>query len=274
LLRGKKLQSIFLWLERRLMRRFDRVSTISRRMLRQLACKGVDLVQSDLVPNWVNLAQTFPMPPAAAAQALREGLSINDRQKVLLFSGTMNRKQGLGVLVEAAQALVARDDIVFVLCGAGEMKAGLEHAAARLPNLRFLDLQPAERLNHLLNLADVHLLPQLRGAADLVLPSKLGGMLASGRAVIAAAEPGSEIALTVRRCGLCVTPEDASEFVNAITQLCDDDALRLEMGRAARLIAEQTLGFDVAMQKLDRGFASLVHEASSAPAWTEPAVRS
>jgi hypothetical protein len=38
-----------------------------------------------------------------------------------------------------------------------------------------------QRLNELLNLADIHLLPQNARAADLVMPSKLTGMLASGR---------------------------------------------------------------------------------------------
>jgi colanic acid biosynthesis glycosyl transferase WcaI len=40
---------------------------------------------------------------------------------------------------------------------------------------------------------DLHVLTQDRGAADLVLPSKLGGMLASGRRVLMMADPGTEL---------------------------------------------------------------------------------
>jgi len=40
---------------------------------------------------------------------------------------------------------------------------------------------------------DLHVLTQDRGAADLVLPSKLGGMLASGRRVLVMADPGTEL---------------------------------------------------------------------------------
>ena len=241
-LRGRTLQRACLAAERTLMRGFDHVSTISRRMLRQLACKGVDLSRASLVPNWVDLDTVRPSRDDAGAAALRAELGIAATQKVALFAGTMNRKQGLGVLLDAATQLQARGDIVFVLCGAGEMRPGLQAAAAGLPNVRFLDLQPIERLGALLAMADVHLLPQLPGAADLVLPSKLGGMLASGRPVIAAAHPGSEIAAIVQHCGARVTPESAASFCEALVALCDDDRRRRDLGAAARCLAQGTLG--------------------------------
>jgi colanic acid biosynthesis glycosyl transferase WcaI len=271
LLQGRRLQKVFLALERRLLRRFDRVTTISRRMLRQLACKGVDLAKADLVPNWVNLGATFPIQEAQSRNPLREMLGVGPTQKLVLFSGTMNRKQGLAVLIAAAQKLQHRDDIVFVLCGAGEMKAALQQAAADLHNVRFMGLQPSEQFNQLLNLADIHLLPQLRGAADLVLPSKLCGMLASGRAVIAATEAGSEIAGIVQHCGLRVEPENADAFAEAIVTLCGDDVLRARLGQAARLYAESALGFDRAQQRLEAGFAVLARAEQTFPAWPEEA---
>jgi len=52
-------------------------------------------------------------------------------------------------------------------------------------NVIWIPLQPLERLNDLLNMADIHLLPQRSGAADLLMPSKLTGMLSSGRPVVA-----------------------------------------------------------------------------------------
>jgi colanic acid biosynthesis glycosyl transferase WcaI len=241
-LRGRGLQRACLAAERTLLRGFDHVSTISRRMLRQLACKGVDLSRSSLVPNWVDLDAVRPSREDAGAKALRAELDIGESQKVALFAGTMNRKQGLGVLLDAATQLQSRSDIVFVFCGQGEMRAGLQAAATGLPNVRFLDLQPVESLGSLLAMADVHLLPQLRGAADLVLPSKLGGMLASGRPIIAAAEAGTEIAATVLHCGASVTPESAAAFCDALVALCDDGQRRRDLGAAARYLAEGTLG--------------------------------
>jgi colanic acid biosynthesis glycosyl transferase WcaI len=264
-LRGRWLQHAALAVERRLLHGFDHVSTISRRMLRQLACKGVDLAHASLVPNWVDLDAIRPLQADAGAAALRLELGITGTQKVLLFSGTMNRKQGLKVLVDAAVQLQSRSDIVFVLCGAGEMRSGLEAAAAGLPNVRFMDLQPIERLSSLLAMADIHLLPQLRDAADLVLPSKLGGMLASGRAIIAAADAGSEIAALVQHCGVRVTPESADSFCSAVTALCDDDARRHDLGVAARYLAESTLGCAVVLDRLGSDLAALNRGRSASP---------
>jgi colanic acid biosynthesis glycosyl transferase WcaI len=118
------------------------------------------------------------------------------------------------------------------------MKPQIEAAATTLPNLRLLPLQPFRRLADLLGMADIHLLPQSPDAEDLVLPSKLSGMLASGRPVIATCREGTEISEIVFQCGLVVEPEDSGKLAAAVLTLADDQALRLELGRFARLFAE------------------------------------
>jgi colanic acid biosynthesis glycosyl transferase WcaI len=251
LLRGALLQKACGLAERALLASFDQVSTISRRMLRHLACKGVALASSSLLPNWVDLEALDPERQGAAAAPLRQQLGITPRQKVVLFSGTMNRKQGLHTLVQAAALLRHREDIVFLLCGEGEMRPALEEAAQGLPLMRFLDLRPSHELGALLSLADLHLLPQLRQAADLVLPSKLGGMLASGRAIVAGVDADSEIATLVQHAGLCVQPESAEAFAQAVEALCDDDAERLRLGGVARRLALTRLGRQAVMDTLD-----------------------
>jgi len=239
LLHGDRLRRAVVAVEQRLLRAFDRVSTISRPMLGRLADKGVDLQRLSLLPNWVNLQQLRPDVDTAG---LRLALGLQAQQRVVLFSGSMNRKQGLEVVVAAARLLADRPDIVVLLCGDGEVRPFLESAAQTLPQLRVLPLQPSERLPELLALADLHVLPQRANAADLVLPSKLAGMLASGRPVVATAAEGSEIELVVRGCGLCVAPADAAALANAIRQLLDDPATRAALGARGRRHAE--LHFD------------------------------
>lgn len=99
-------------------------------------------------------------------------------------------------------------EVVYVFCGNGAGRADLLARCQGLTNVRFLDLQPAQRLPDLLATADIHLLPQRADAADLVMPSKLTGMLASARPVVATAKPGTELATVVQSCGLVVPPED------------------------------------------------------------------
>jgi colanic acid biosynthesis glycosyl transferase WcaI len=90
----------------------------------------------------------------------------------------------------------------------------------------------------LLCTADIHLLPQNIGAADLVLPSKLSGMLASGRPVIATCRVGTELNSVVSKCGVVVPPQDTAALADAICTLADDVDMRRELGARARAYAE------------------------------------
>jgi colanic acid biosynthesis glycosyl transferase WcaI len=83
----------------------------------------------------------------------------------------------------------------------------------------FLPLQPEERLCELLNLANLHVLPQSRGAADLVLPSKLGGMLASGKPVLVTADPGTELFEVLNGTAILVPAGDSAAIAREIRVL-------------------------------------------------------
>ena len=236
-----------LLVERVLLRRFDTVSTISRRMMRQLAAKGMSMQDTELVRNWVDLSR---VRPSDRSVELRESLGIDESQLVCLFSGTINRKQGLDVVIETARRMREDASVVFVICGNGELRPVLEEAAADLENMRFMDLQPASELNALLNMADIHLLPQLRDAADLVMPSKLGGMLASGRPVVAGATPGTETGSIVAGCGIVAPPECANGFEAAIRMLASDVEQCRQLGREGRAYAERMLNSEVILDRL------------------------
>ena len=247
LLKGRLLQRIALRMERAILRRFDVVSTISKRMIERLLVKGVSAERVCYFPNWVDLSL---IRPARRQGTYRAQLGIPETAVVALFSGTLGGKQGLMVIPSAASLLAAREDIVFVVCGDGVMKPELQTAAAGLPNVRFLGLQPSERLQDLLSMADIQLMPQSADAADLVLPSKLSGMLASGRPVIAACGAGTEIAEIVSQCGIVVGPKDAPGLAKAVAQLAENPALRIDLGRRARDIAESRFERDSTLRRV------------------------
>lgn len=93
-------------------------------------------------------------------------------------------------------------------------------------------------MNALLNLADIHVLPQRADAADLVMPSKLLGMLASSRPVLATARPGTELARVLEEVGLVVPPEDAGALAAGILRLARDPALRARLGAQGRRLCQ------------------------------------
>jgi colanic acid biosynthesis glycosyl transferase WcaI len=253
LLKGRRLQRIVLRMERALLRRFDTVSTISGRMVQRLLSKGVKAGNTRYLPNWVDLPRIKPPKNGD----YRAKLGIPADAIVVLFSGTLGGKQGLMVIPEAAKLLESRTDITFIVCGDGVMKPQLESAAAGLSNVRFMPLQPSGLVSDLLGMADIHLLPQSPDAADLVLPSKLSGMLASGRPVIATCRPETEISEIVSKCGLVVAPENGMELARAITKLADNPDVRFQLGRRGRSFAEENFERDAVLNTM---FASIENE--------------
>jgi colanic acid biosynthesis glycosyl transferase WcaI len=242
------------WLEGRLLRLGDRVSTISPQMCAKLAEKGVAPERIGELRNWADAR--FAADPAGAA-ALRGEWRL-DGKIVALYSGNIARKQGIEILIEAARGLQDRSDIVFVVCGEGPNRAALEALAAGLPNIQLHDLQPAERMGAMLAMADLHLLPQIAGAADLVLPSKLTNMLASARPVVATCEPGTGLYGEVEGCGIVVAPGDAAALAAAVATLAGDSQQRAELSKAALARAKERWSKDAIIERVAAQMAELV----------------
>lgn len=227
------LARLALWLERRLLWRFDKVSSISPEMCRKAIGKGVSAERAYELRNWSRIEHIRPM----SGSTFRDRWSIATPH-VALYSGSIARKQGIETVLDAARELHHRKDLTFVICGNGPTRNELEVLANDLENVQFQDLQPADQLNDLLNLATVHLLPQKLEAADLVLPSKLANMLASGRPVVAGVQAGRGLAREVEGAGLICEPEDGKSMAAAIERLIDERELYESTSAAARKMAE------------------------------------
>lgn len=222
-------------LERWLMTRFNCISSISENMVERLGKKGVSKEKRVLLPNWVDAQVIFPLTKASDYRAK---MGIGAETCVALYSGNMGEKQGLEILLEAATLLQHESGLLFVLCGEGVARGRLMQMGEGLPNVRWLPLQPMEKLNELLNLADVHLLPQRGDVADLVMPSKLLGMLASGRPVLATAHPGTQLAEVVSSCGKVVEPGNAQAVALGLLDFLHSPKQREQLGLAARQVAK------------------------------------
>jgi colanic acid biosynthesis glycosyl transferase WcaI len=263
ILRGARARRVAAAIERWLFARFDCVSAISPAMVERLGQKGVRASRTRLFPNWVDVGDIRPL---GRPSQYRQELGIPADAVVALYSGSMGSKQGLEVIAAAARMLGDLPTLHFVLCGAGPGRDALVAAAAGLPRIHWLPLQPVERLSELLGVADLHLLPQRAGAADLVMPSKLTGMLASGRAVVATAPEQTTVGRIVARCGAVVAPEDAEALAGAVRALALEPARRERLGAEARRLAEAELSRDAILGRFARELTDLVPVASTLPA--------
>jgi colanic acid biosynthesis glycosyl transferase WcaI len=251
----KGLNSIITGIESWLMCRFDTVSSISEQMTKRLRKKGVPQEKIKFFPNWVDISTIHPLPESLRNK-YRQEMGIKDGDLVVLYSGNMGEKQGLDTVLETAEKLRFMPNVTFILCGEGVVKKKLMDQACvkKLTNVCFLPLQPAEKLNELLNMADVHLLMQKRKASDLVMPSKLTGMLASGKAVIAMAEESTAVYTVIQqsRAGMIVPPENADKLAEALLSIADRVDDRKRCGTHAREYAVAYLGYNSVMHKFQQ----------------------
>ena len=255
-IRGRWLSRVARNMERWILGRFDCISTISSKMREAIIGKGVPCARLMLFPNWVDTGRFRPLPQPVP---LRTELGIPAEQCVVVYSGSMGRKQGLQHVIAAARILAQGPgpSPLFLLAGAGPARPELENMARELRNVRFLPLQPVNRFNEFLNVADIHLLPQQRDASDLVMPSKLLAMLASGRPVIATAPSDSEIAHTLRGVGVVTPPEDPQALADAIGALTSDSKRRQAMGAAAADLARSSMDSEIILKRAEAALIAL-----------------
>ncbi len=257
ILGGARARGSALRLEAALLRRADGVSTISAAMGARLRGKGLPPERVLFFPNW---ADELPVDPPGVD--FRQMLGIPAGHRIAMYAGNMAGKQGLETVVEAARLLQHRSDIWFVLVGDGPARLTLQTVAQGLAQVHFLPLQPLSHLGALLRAADVHLLPQRAAAADLVMPSKLGGMFASARATVAGAQPATEVAAVLKDKGLVVPPEDAPAFAAAIESLCDDPQRAAQMGANAQAWVRSELARDAVLGRFEAALERLCQPVS------------
>lgn len=229
-LKNERLKRFVMSVERGLLMRFDKIVTISEKMRLALIQKGVSADKVVVIRNWIDLDSIKPVA-SRSGNGFRDQLGCSEQDFIVLYAGAIGAKQALNVVLDAARRLSANKNIVFIIAGEGPMKKALQRDYADLTNVSYLPLQDEARLGDLLSIADIHILPQEKLAADLVMPSKLGGMLASGRPVIVTTERGSELANLLEEIALIVPPGDSEALANEIIQAKGKDfSLNVERG--------------------------------------------
>jgi colanic acid biosynthesis glycosyl transferase WcaI len=213
---------------------------------------GVDGSRTVLFLNWVD---TERVRPGAGGRDFRNEWGIASGSRVVLYAGSMGRKQGLETVLEAASALrEERPDAVFLMVGDGSARGDLERTAVGmgLRNVLFKPPQPEEDFAALLASADIHLVVQRKGVADAFMPSKLTGILAAGGTAIVTADADSELGcLAAEHPGIfvLVPPEDPASFVVALRSVLSGAGGG--MNRVAREYAEKFLSRDIVLAEFE-----------------------
>ncbi len=225
---------------RSLYRRAAHVIAISDGMADRLAARGVPRDRITVVHNWADTSSIAEAPrdnPFAREHGLVGSF-------VVQYAGNVGMSQGLEHLPRAAE-LVTALPVKLAVVGDGNAREALERdvRARRLENVVFLPPQPRDRLGELLASSDVGLVTMRRGIGGDLVPSKLYGIMAAARPVLAAVEEGSEVArvISARGCGRVVAPESPEALADGIASLVHmPEPERAALGRAGRVACESS----------------------------------
>ena len=186
-----------------------------------------------VIPNFVDVDAIRPGDRAAP---LRAELGIGDGPLVV-YSGNVGFSQSLELMLHAAREL---PDVTFLVSGEGSAKATLVEQAAGFGNVVFSGYQPPTRLSELLGIADLHVVALRAGLGNVSVPSKTYSILAAGRPVLAAIDPGTEVPriLAESGAGVAVPPDDPAAFTAAVRELLADPDALVVRGAAGRAWVE------------------------------------
>jgi len=245
---GGAIARIIHTVEGRLLRRADRLVVIHERF-KKVVCEeyGVDPDRIEVVRNWTHLASHAPIDRPSARAELGWG-----SETVLLHAGNMGVKQGLDHVIEAARVAAERGErLRFVLVGDGSERESLEALAAGLENVDFLDSLDDEAYRRALVAADVLLVHEKPGIAEMAVPSKLTSYFDAARPVLAVTDPMGITAEEVRTAGAgdVVPSGDPSALVDAALELARDQLRAVRLGAAGRAHREAVLSEGAAVER-------------------------
>ncbi len=241
-----KLINILFKMERYIFRQADMVGSISDGMMKKIQEKAKKEIF--FFPNWVDVNKFHPIEERLLLKT-EYGFAATD--KIVLYSGAIGEKQGLESILLAAQTLKEDTHLKFLICGSGPYKERLVAQEMQLENVIFFPLQPFERFNHFLNMADVHLVIQKANASDLVMPSKLTTILAVGGLALITANSGTSLhdLVSTHNMGILVDAENQQALNEGILRSVNGDVR--EIAGNGRAYAENYLSVSRIMGRFE-----------------------
>jgi putative colanic acid biosynthesis glycosyltransferase WcaI len=223
-------------LHRWALRRAKRVIVLGEDMRTRIVEKGVDPARVMIVRDGTEILppnSPFPAADPEVIRAIRGSFSF-----VLVHAGNLGFYGAWDTLVTAVRGL-AKEGVGLVFVGDGAQRSQIEAAAGGSSNIRFLDFFPASKISSVLAAADAHVITVKRGLEGVVVPSKMYGILAAGKPIVAVAPRETDVvSLGVGRgFAIAADPDSPAEVANAVRTVASDPAKVKAMGEAARTAA-------------------------------------
>ncbi|TDT46084.1 glycosyltransferase family 4 protein [Fonticella tunisiensis] len=172
--------------------------------------KGKKVPKNVVINNWIDEKQVYPLPKDhPKVREFRKQYGLEDKF-VFMYSGNLGLYYDLENIIKVIGEFKDRDDVVFAFVGGGNMKQTLVDYVNEngLTNVKFIPYQKKEDLIYSLNAADVHIVTNAKGIKGISVPSKVYGIMGTGKTILGILEEGSEARLIIEEsnCGICSNP--------------------------------------------------------------------
>ena len=201
-------------------------------MRSRIVSKGIPSANVSVVRDGTELRPPDSLAPVLDEEVIRA--IRGDFQFVLLHAGNLGFYGAWDTLLAGAKEL-AGESIALVFVGEGAQRDRLMAAAKDLPKVRFLPFFPANKISSVLAAADAHLITIKRGLEGVVVPSKMYGILAAGKPIVAVAPRDCDVVTLGQRKGFSIVadPDDPWSFAHSVRQLAGDPEKLRQMAAAA-----------------------------------------
>jgi colanic acid biosynthesis glycosyl transferase WcaI len=238
ILKPGRLAEIWERLHRWALRRATRVIVLGEDMRARIVAKGVDPAHVLIVRDGTEIPPPNtppPVPDSEVVRAIRGNFSF-----VLVHAGNLGFYGAWNTLVTAARHL-ASEGVSLVFVGDGAQRSQVEALAAGAGNIRFLEFFPASKIPSVLAAGDAHVITVKRGLEGIIVPSKMYGILAAGKPIVAVAPNETDVVSLGVQLGFAVAadPDRPLEVVSAVRVLASDPHKLKTMGEAARAAAPE-----------------------------------
>jgi colanic acid biosynthesis glycosyl transferase WcaI len=240
------------------LRRAMRVIVLGADMRARIIAKGVYPARVEIVRDGTDVLARGSAEPVLDEEVIQQ--IRGDSKFVLLHAGNLGFYGAWETLITAVRNL-QEEGVSLVFVGEGAQRGRVEALARETRNVRFLPFFPASKLSSVLAAPDAHVITVRRGLEGVVVPSKMYGILAAGKPIVAVAPEETDAASLGAKFGFAVSADpDSPEMVAAaIRALVKDQAKLQSMGQAALAVAP-----DYDRVKELQKFVKIIEEAANA----------
>ncbi|WP_072524741.1 glycosyltransferase family 4 protein [Clostridium sp. Marseille-P3244] len=237
------------------------IITLSESFRKLLLGKGVAPKQIDVVYNWINTEDVYPIKKED--NKLFDELGIKRDKFTILYAGNFGKSQNIDYLVDAAKAVIDIDIYQFVLFGAGSEFDRIKQRVAteNISNCSVFPLMPLNRVGEVYSMGDIDIVCNALGISMVGMPSKTWTIMSTGTPVVAIVDSNSELADIIKQSnsGWICDPSNTSDFVNVLKHITNQPSELVRYGIGARILAVNRFG----KQQAVNAYLDIISSASS-----------